>query len=456
MLQDRYLRHLGKQIELADKEMDRTRWDPVLHPVAKMYRHLFGEAEHLFRDRYQRNLINAFRHYQDQGNLEIITCAATHGYLPLMLQKEAVRAQIAVAVKNHRRVFGRPPRGIWLPECGYIEGLDQTLKEFGLRFFFTEAHGVLYASTKPKYGIYAPIYCPSGVAAFPRDLESSKQVWSADEGYPGDFDYRDFYRDIGYDLDYNYIRPYIHPDGIRVHTGIKYHRITGSNDPKEPYNPAVARDRAATHAGNFMFNRCEQLKFLAGIMDRKPLVVAPYDAELFGHWWFEGPMWLEYLFRKIHFDQDDIQPITPSEYLQEYPCNQMCTPSASSWGLNGYHEVWLEGSNDWIYRHLHKAAERMVELANRFPSAHGITRRALAQAAREILLAQSSDWAFIMKTGTMVEYAVKRTKSHIHHFNRLYQDILTGQVDDNWLGDLESKNNIFPEIDYRVYQSTGT
>jgi len=200
-----------------------------------------------------------------------------------------------------------------------------------------------------------------------------------------------------------------------------------------------------------MFNREKQVEFLSSIMDRKPIIVAPYDAELFGHWWFEGPEWLSYLFRKIYYDQKMIKTITPSEYLDIYKRNQVLTPSLSSWGWKGYSEVWLEGSNDWIYRYLHKAAERMVELAQTFPRAEGLTLRALNQAARELLLAQSSDWAFIMKTGTMVGYAHKRTKDHIERFTRIYEGLKSNTLDPVWLSDIESKDNIFPEIDYRVY-----
>jgi 1,4-alpha-glucan branching enzyme len=201
-----------------------------------------------------------------------------------------------------------------------------------------------------------------------------------------------------------------------------------------------------------MFNREKQAEFLHGFMGRKPIIVAPYDAELFGHWWYEGPEWLEFLFRKIHFDQKNISTITPMEYLRANPRNQVATPSMSSWGWKGYSEVWLEGSNDWIYRHLLKAAERMVELAQRFRhDDNELRRRALNQAARELLLAQASDWAFIMKGGTVVEYAVKRTKDHMGRFVKLYHQIKTNRVDEGHLADLEHKDNLFPDIDFRCY-----
>jgi len=452
LLQDRYSRHLRSMIELADKELDRTRSNHEFRRTAEMYHSKLGHARWLFEERWGRNLVAAFRHYQDMGKLEIITCGATHGFLPLLrVSHEAVRAQISVACELHDKYLGRRPKGIWLPECGYYPGLDDILWDHGIRFFFVDSHGLLHAESRPKYGVYAPLYCPSGVAAFGRDYESSKQVWSAKEGYPGDFSYRDFYRDIGFDLEFDYVKPYIHPDGIRIMTGFKYHSITGATEHKKPYNPALAMEIAASHAGNFMFNRQKQSEYLNGIIGKPPIIVAPYDAELYGHWWYEGVDWLNFLFRKIACDQDAIKLITPWEYLCWHPKNQLARPSESSWGNRGYAEVWCNGTNDWIYRHLHEAAFRMTELARTHPDPDGNLRRALNQMARELLLAQSSDWAFIMNSGTMVEYAVKRTKEHIWRFTKLYEDIKNLRLDMNFVAELEWKDNIFPEINYRTY-----
>ena len=452
LLQQRYLLHIARLIELAEKEIERTKDEPEFNRLARMYFDLFRNARFVFEEKYGRNLVTAFRKFQDLGKLEIITCGATHGFLPLMKNEKAVRAQIMVAAQVHTKHLGRPPMGIWLPECGYYEGLDEILKDAGIRYFFTDSHGVFHATPRPKYGVYAPIYCPSGVAAFGRDIESSKQVWSSVEGYPGDYDYRDFYRDVGFDLDFDYVKPYIHPDGIRVNLGIKYYRITGNTNCKEPYVRQWALNKAAEHAGNFLFNRGKQVEWLAeAFEDRKPIIVAPYDAELYGHWWFEGPDWINFLVRKTACDQKTIRLITPSEYLEENPRNQIADPSASSWGYKGYSEVWLNGSNDWIYRHLHKAADRMIELAQMFPRAEGLLLRTLNQAARELLLAQSSDWAFIMKTGSHVEYAERRTKEHLLRFTRLYEDARGNHIDEGWLADLEYFDNVFPDVDYRVY-----
>ncbi len=454
LLRRRYEQHLDKLCELASREVRRTLRQPQFHDTALMYKQRFEKARRSYHDRWGRDLVGAFHRLQQLNKLEIITSAATHGFLPLLrINAAAVRAQIRVAVQCYADRFGHEPRGIWLPECGFYPGLDDVLKEAGLRYFFLDAHGIYNAAGRTKFGVYAPLYCPSGVAAFGRDLDSSKQVWSSREGYPGDFDYREFYRDIGFDLDLEYIRPYIHKDGIRINTGIKYYRVTGPGEGKEPYVRKRALEKASLHAGNFLLNRQCQVEWLRSWMERKPVIVAPYDAELFGHWWFEGPDWLDFLFRKISSEQHDLQLATPSEYLSEYPVNQVEMPSASSWGYEGYNEVWLNGSNDWIYRHLQEAADRMVELTRLFPAATGLKRRALNQAARELLLAQASDWSFIMSRGTAVEYAVQRSKEHLLRFNDLYHMLKSGGLREEWLSALEFKDNIFPRMDYRVYAS---
>ena len=453
LLQYRYVRHIDNLIALTNKEMERTRWQPEFYPLAQMYHQRFTRAREVFVKQYNNNLLNGFRRFFETGKLEIITCAATHGFMPLMVVNEnARRAQIEIGCREFERHFGRRPKGMWLAECGYIEGVDKLLKDAGVQYFFVDTHGVLFAEPRPKYGVYAPILCPgTNVAALARDTESSKQVWSAVEGYPGDYNYRDFYRDVGFDLDYEYLKPHLHQTGIRSLLGIKYYRITGRTDHKQPYDPKAALAKAADHAGNFMFNREKQVEWLSGSMDRPSLIVAPYDAELFGHWWFEGPDWINFLLRKLHYDQQTVKAITVPEYLEKFPHLQVAQPSMSSWGYKGYAEVWLEGSNDWIYRHLHEGADRMVELARENPDPTPLRRRALNQAARELLLAQASDWAFIMKTGTMVDYAVQRTRVHVINFNHLYEQLKRNEIDEHWLNEVERRHNLFPDLDYRVY-----
>ncbi|HEV8488122.1 MAG TPA: 1,4-alpha-glucan branching protein domain-containing protein [Blastocatellia bacterium] len=450
MLQQRYLAHVTRLVELCEREVLRTRNHPAMNETARMYLTHFGNARHLFENRYGRNLIAGFHALQEAGAIEIITSGATHGFLPLIANKEARRAQIEVGRRNYWKHFGRAPRGIWLPECAYAAGIDELLRDAGLKFFICDAHAIMFGRPQPRRGIYAPVITRAGVAAFGRDVETSEQVWSSVIGYPGDYDYREFYRDLGFDGDYDYVRPYLHSDGVRRNIGIKYYRVTGKVDlgAKEPYVPAWATQKAAEHAGNFLANRQAQAQHLNSILGRKPLIVSPYDAELFGHWWFEGPQFLNYLIRKAHFDQSEVRLATPIDYLDEYPQNQSQEPAASSWGAEGYYRVWVNGENDWIYLHQHVAEDRMVELTREHPQSDGLLRRALNQAARELLLAESSDWAFIITTATSVQYAIKRFRDHIHRFTRLYEMIKRGEIDQQWLTDVESRDTIFQEMDY--------
>lgn len=449
LLQQRYLKHLDKMLELASKETART-YNGPFYNTSLMYLEMFLAAKNTF-NKYNHNLVEGFNKFYKLGKLELITCAGTHGFLPLMLNNnKAAFVQIKTAVELFKRHFGKIPKGMWLPECAYAKGIDELLKECGVKYFFVDTHGLMFASPRPKYGIFAPVYCPSGVAAFGRDAESSKQVWSSIEGYPGDYDYREFYRDVGFDLDIDYISRYIHPDGIRVNTGIKYHRITG-NEHKEPYIPAKAMKKAAFHAADFVLNREVQINHLNSLMDRPPVIVAPYDAELFGHWWFEGPQWLEFVLEKIHNTSNIIELITPGDYLKKHNNNQVSTPCNSSWGNKGYNDVWLQESNAWIYQHLHVAADRMSTMAAKYYHARGLQARALSQAARELMLAQSSDWAFIISNDTSTEYAVNRIKTHLNNFIRLHQQITEDGINDKWVSYLEAKNNIFPDLDFRYY-----
>jgi len=244
--------------------------------------------------------------------------------------------------------------------------------------------------------------------------------------------------------------------------GLKYYRITGKTDKKKPYVREQARKKAAEHACHFIFNRELQVDFLCKTfkdlrIPLKPVVTSLYDAELFGHWWFEGPDWLDFLLRGIDKGHVNFRTITPTEYLQSLPSQcaalQSCQPSMSSWGHKGYSEVWLNNSNDYIYRHLHKTTERMINLAGKFNNAGGILRRALNQALRELLLSQHSDWAFIMDSSTAAEYARKRFEEHIVRFNNLYHSIIDGHIAEGWLREIEEKDRIFQDIDYRVFRN---
>jgi 1,4-alpha-glucan branching enzyme len=447
LLKERYKSYLENLIELAEKEIGRTSGDVRLQNLAKMYRERFDNLYTDFTETFREDLIGPWKDLESCGRVELLASAATHGYLPLLLNDQAVRAQVKAGIAAYRKHFRRNPQSFWLPECAYSPEVENALSEEGISSFILETHGVLYASPRPKYGYHAPLLTPKRLLAFGRDPDCSKQVWSAEEGYPGDGSYREFYRDIGYELPISYLGKAI-PDACRVPTGIKYHRVTDRRSQhKELYEPERALARAKEHAQNFVFWRNKESEHWQRVLGRQPVMVAPYDAELFGHWWYEGPSWLEFVFRQLAQGPTVVTPITPSEYVNYYPVNQVAQPAISSWGYKGYHEVWLEGSNDWIYRDLHSSQERLLSVASSLRSARGLLTRALNQAVREMFLAQSSDWPFIMKTGSVPEYARYRFTNHIQRLQRLLDQIEEGSPDPAFLKEIEESDSVFRDLD---------
>ncbi len=463
LLRERTARYLDRIVDLTEREVHRTAGHGREADTATFYSHRLRGLREDYHGKWAGDLVGAFGRFQGSGHLEIITCAATHGFLPLMANiPQAVRAQVLIARDDYRRRFGRNPAGIWLPECAYVPGIDAVLAEADIRWFILDAHGLMYGQPRPRAAIYAPCYTPAGPAAFARDRESSRQVWSAVEGYPGDAAYRDFYRDIGFDLPLSELAPAIPADSPRRFTGLKYHRVTDRGTPsehKDLYHRVWAEAAVDYHATDFLHSREGQIGSLRANLEVDPIVVAPFDAELFGHWWYEGPEWLELFLRKAAYDTLVFELTTPGRYLNGHPTQQMVAPSASSWGLNGYWEVWLHESNAWIYPHLQAAGRRMVEraqtLAGEWETLDDETRRfrerVVRQLARELLLAQASDWAFLMKTGTATDFATKETKDHLLRFTRLYEQLRDGRVDAAFLANCEWRDNLFPELEWRYY-----
>ncbi|MBN2475188.1 MAG: DUF1957 domain-containing protein [Pirellulales bacterium] len=453
LLRDRCVQHLDMMIRLAEKECDRTRdWHDV-HFLSQMYRRLFEEAREVFVDRYDTRLLTAFRKYAESGNLELITCAGTHGFLPLLSSEPyAVRAQVFAAVQEHERIFGFRPKGLWVPECAYYPGLDDVLAEAGIRYFLVDSHGIENAEPRPLFDVNAPLYCPSGVAAFGRHPTTSRLVWSSRVGYPADYNYREYYRDIGYELDDYYLDPFRYAQGIRTPTGIKYHRITGPQADKHLYNPDWAAGTAYNHAHDFV-NRCrEQAARCRMHLPFPPVIVSPYDAELFGHWWFEGPQWLYHVVRELA-GGGDLELSTPGQYLDRYPIQQKATPSPNSWGHKGYYEYWVNPKTDWVWRPLHEAAGRMRQAVQRHSACQreSLEGRVLCQAGRELMLAQSSDWPFMIARGDTAEYATRRIGDHLNRFHDLLNRLDRQEIDPQRLAAFEHMDAILPELDYHLF-----
>lgn len=444
-LRDRFDAHLGRMRDLARQEEQRHLFQPAWLDVARFHRERLNRIHATWQE-IRRDLLGAWRGHAEAGRIEILACAATHALLPLLTELPgALRGQLLTAVAEHRRHFGSDPRGIWLPECAYTPAIEPALHQAGFRWFVLETHGLLLARPAPPQGVLSPVLTPTGLAAFARDPASARQVWSRHGGYPGDPRYREFHRDLADDAEWGYLAPFTAGTDVRVPTGIRYHRVTGPDLPKELYQPGAALAATREHAAHFIAERIRQFHHAAP--GQPAVLVTPYDAELFGHWWFEGPDFLDAVARGIAADPAALRMTTLGDHLKSLPALPVCTPADSTWGEGGHLAVWLDDSNAWMQRPLRRMAVQMA----RYALAGGddpLRQRALRQAARELLLAQASDWPFLIRMGTARDYAQKRFHQHVADFDRLIAH-LSGREpwDPSFLATLESRDNLFPSID---------
>ena len=449
--------------------------------------HLAEGWEGFYRDRLQQferlngDLVGALRALADQGHVTLITCAATHGYLPLLSREESIDLQLRVAVATHRHHFGRAPDGIWLPECAYRpryewtppvgphkgggrvrrRGIEEFMADAGLKFFITDVHLMRGGSPLSAYRDYYPAlqqlsgpqppsyrpdrtpYRPYLVAsrgghgtatAFVRDPDSTLQVWSRDRGYPGDGSYLEFHKK--------------HFPG-----GLRYWRVTDAKvdlGGKQLYEPARAQERVQAHAGHFV-------DLLRGVLTANPegphaVVCSPYDTELFGHWWFEGPRWLAEVFARL--PQARIAPVDCVTYLETYPPDTTITLLEGSWGEGGDHRVWLNPHTEWTWERIYAAEDEFWTLARQAGTyATEPARRVASQLARELLLMQASDWQFLITTWAARDYAEARIAEHHATFTRLAQALrrlLAGgampPAEEEFLAACEAQDFLFPDI----------
>jgi 1,4-alpha-glucan branching enzyme len=439
-----------------------TTGDDHLLPLVGFWRDRLTRLRNLFHA-VDQDLIAAFRALESAGRIEIISSAATHGYLPLLARDESIRLQLAVGVSEHRRLFGRSPKGCWLPECAYRprgpwepwptaprtgvrRGIEEHLADAGFEYFFVDAHlaaagrplglsgdpagdPIVHMPARPglpteplrsPYRAYRVAHGP--VAAYVRDPRASMQVWSRFEGYPGDESYLEFHK-------------------MRWPGGLKLWRVTGPGvdlGAKQPYDPEAAAGRARDHANHFAH-------LLSGIsadqsQNRESVVVAPFDTELFGHWWFEGPEFLGHVYRSLAGKRDVIQPATGSRHLEAHPPRAAIRLPWGSWGANGDSSMWLSDQTAWTWERLWPLEQAFWDAA---PGALAspAARPVLAQAARELLLAQSSDWQFIISTGAAADYAEKRFTEHCADAERLIAALGPGRE-----GELDSAHRLAEEL----------
>ncbi|HZI99161.1 MAG TPA: 1,4-alpha-glucan branching protein domain-containing protein [Gemmatimonadaceae bacterium] len=446
----------------------RNTYDAHLIPVVQFWRERFTRLLELY-DALDADIIGAFSRLQDDGRLELITSAATHGFLPLLQRDESIRFQLTVGQDEHERLFGSRAAGLWMPECAYRPagawqplpsarayrhraGLEAHLVEHDVRFVFVDAHlaqaglplGVygelpttphemiqvqrrVRASQMPR-SPYRPYWIGShgkkiAPRALIRDPRSSMQLWSRHGGYPGDGAYLEFHK-------------------IRYPGGLKLWRVTSDSaglGDKLAYEPDYANEQVLRHAKHF----ARLLSRVGDTIQRSgaELIAVPFDTELFGHWWFEGVDFVEELYRQIDL-QGGVRPLTASAHLNNARADVALNLSAGSWGKDGDWSMWLNAETNWTWEKLWPLEEEFWRLA---PAAieNTVLHPVLAQAARQLLLAQSSDWQFIITTGEAADYAEARIKLHISDCARLMRGL------DGSKGDLANAKELAKELEVR-------
>ena len=469
----------------------KTQKQSHLAHLAEQWRVHFLAIRDSFRGRYQSDIIAGFRRLQNDGHVEIITSAATHGYLPLLGRDESLQAQVKLAVTSYQRHFGRPPRGFWLPECGYRpryhwasplpdagpqqpllrKGVEEFLAENGLQYFIVDSHTLLggaatgvylerfaglqslwerfRASYRPgpvdveksphqPYLVHSAVEDTPPVAVFARDERTGTQVWSGDQGYPGDGAYLDFHKK--------------HFPG-----GHRYWRVTSSDSDlgsKEPYHPKRAEARVVENADHFSHLVHELLADHNTRTGGFGILCSPYDAELFGHWWFEGPEWLYRALKDIA-SNPAVDLLTCSEALGKHTPEAAVSLPESSWGQGGFHWVWLNEWTTWIWKHIYSAEDDFPGLAQQaLDSPDSLLGDIVVQAARELLLLEASDWPFLISTWTARDYAERRAALHYETFSRL-ADMAHRRAkgeeisdeDQRFLAECKERDSIFPDLD---------
>jgi len=411
--------------------------------IAAMWQRYYTNALVQFKHQWGRSINEAFKFFQDEGSIEIITSAATHGFLPLLGTDESVQAQVKLGVEVYRKHFGRDPRGIWLPECAYRprydwkspvgvnqipwarKGVDEFLNENGIQYFFVDSHMIrggqplgTYAAKFPQLAElfarsskfftpppefrseYEHYALPTGEVVFSRDPQTTVKVWSGDTGYPGDPYYLEFHKQL-------------YPGRLR------YWRISENKQDlgqKQAYDPWAAYERISGHADDMVDTIKRTLSYYRGQSDRTGTLVAMYDTELFGHWWWEGPEFLYELALRLAQDPD-IEPVTGSMVIDSEPPRHTITLPEGSWGEGGYHYVWLNDDNYWTWEKLYPMERRLRKMAREMSG--GPASEIVDQAARELLLAESSDWQFLISTFSARDYAEVRFKDHADRFEQL-------------------------------------
>ncbi|HNP88999.1 MAG: DUF1957 domain-containing protein [Chloroflexi bacterium SZAS-1] len=382
-----------------------------------------------FQGRYNRNLVAALRELCAEGVAEPLSGAATHAYLPLLESAAARRAQIDVGALATTRLLGTPPRGLWLPECGYTPALEPLVRPSGLNYLIVDPSSVAHTNVpylRPRW------LAARQLAVLVRDPEAATQVMAPELGYVGDPLYRAARRE--------------------QHSGLALWRTGLAATATELYDPYDAFRRAQEHAVHFSSFIAAELEQFRMQHDRPGIAVVPLDMDVLGCGWFEGPTWLRAMIEAFN-TQPRVALTTFSAYLGTVRPRFGVTLRDGSWAADAYHHLWSLPAARRLQWILAEVAEQLAMLVQRYPNAEGERDRVLAQAVRELLLAQSSDW-IVQLAESPGEAALERPMEHLRRCKRLCHMAQMAELSDEertFLEKIEEWDNPFPMLNYRVF-----
>lgn len=479
-----FVTYLKERIDRAQQDRKEFEGKNDLHAayLAERWAGWYNQKLEHF-ERIGRDIPAEFASRFREGHIQILTSNATHAYMPLLLNDEMMRAQMLAGVATSKKRLGVQPRGMWLPECAYRPswdhwmpavlydnargrcGVEDFIAEAGVTHFFVDNH--LIADAQPlgvwekgefrgiseqqiywdqKRGWRSPLE-PVGVAshggppkafAFARHPRVSEQVWSGSIGYPGAGQYLEFHRKYG-------------------ERGLRYHKVTSNKTPlsdKHPYYPDDVKSTIFQHAQHFCGVIKEVLgghKFHTG---RPGVVLAPFDAELFGHWWFEGPTFLRDVILTLANDPQ-VKLQTAEEALYHHQPDKVVRMPEGSWGEKGNHSVWINEQTKWIWEMEYRAEGRLMKLLHDLPwQTNGEVKAMMERAAREMLLLQASDWPFVIHSQGAVDYGIQRFAGHCTRFDRMTniaeqvaKGIPLGPIEQVDIAETDLHDSIFKDID---------
>ncbi|NIZ19573.1 1,4-alpha-glucan branching protein domain-containing protein [Entomospira culicis] len=403
------------------------------------------------------DLLQALKIAQEAGYCEVITSVGTSAFLPLYASyPKAVEAQIKVALKSYRAVFGRASLGIFLPYGGYYPGLDTILAENGVRYFVTAGQSLMQGDPMPSFGVFSPVRSSAGLVAFPRYSMVEAELWGED-GYARRGCYRNFYHEDALTEVVIKVNPtqysassLLNEDVVHLE-GFKYSNNEGNSESCYHLEEALAQ--ATCDAQSFLASRVEELSTFQQKRGQTGVILMVADLELLGHHWFEGTHFVREFFARTA-KTPEIEFTLPSHCLQRTAHFEEVSLNFASWGSDGYAQVWLDQQNDWLIRHLFKTVEQMMDLAYRFPNESGIKRRVLDQAAREVLLLMAGDWPLLLAQHVNEGIALGQMKKHLMNFQAIYEAMSCNTVRAMWLMEMEMGCDIFKykSFSYEIFR----